>query len=53
MVVPSDEDLENNHKILCIQARERLKKIPKYNYWGIYLNVKLNLNSKSVKSTLL
>lgn len=34
MVVPSDEDLENNHKILCIQARERLRKYPQIQLLG-------------------
>lgn len=32
MSVPSDEGFENTHKILCIQAKERLRK-----YRGIQL----------------
>lgn len=28
MSVPSDEGFENTHKILCIQAKERLRKYP-------------------------
>nr|XP_034337973.1 atlastin-1 isoform X2 [Crassostrea gigas] len=46
MSVPSDEDFENTHKILCIQAKERLRKYPGIQLLGNLFECEIQLEEQ-------
>lgn len=46
MSVPSDEGFENTHKILCIQAKERLRKYPGIQLLGNLFECEIQLEEQ-------
>lgn len=46
MSVPSDEDFKNTHKILCIQAKERLRKYPGIQLLGNLFECEIQLEEQ-------
>lgn len=46
MSVPSDEDFENTHKMLCIQAKERLRKYPGIQLLGNLFECEIQLEEQ-------